>query len=90
MSSKVAPINSKSPINTNSLPTNSKIDRNKPSTSRISFHKSDEHAENKRNEYVEKKKKEDKSKLKAEKDAKKVSESSVSEEIHLVFRVRLT
>lgn len=77
ISSKVAPMNVKSPINTMSM-VNGKIDHQIPSTSRglilLSNHcsKSDERADNRKNENTEKKKKEEKLKQKAEKDARKV------------------
>lgn len=76
ISSKVAPMNVKSPINTMNMV--GKIDHPVPSTSRglilLSNHcsKSDERADNRKNENTEKKKKEEKLKQKAEKDARKV------------------
>lgn len=77
ISSKVAPMNVKSPINTMSM-VGGKMDHPIPSTSRglilLSNHcsKTDERADNRKNENTEKKKKEEKLKQKAEKDARKV------------------
>ncbi len=88
ISSKVAPMNVKSPINTMSMVAG-KLDHPIPSTSRglilLSNHnsKSDERADNRKNENTEKKKKEEKLKQKAEKDARKEEKRLAKEEERL-------
>ncbi|KAJ6646021.1 hypothetical protein Bhyg_01230 [Pseudolycoriella hygida] len=84
ISSKVAPMNSKSPINTMNM-VGSKMDHPIPSTSRglLLLGKSDERADNRKNENTEKRKKEEKLKQKAEKDARKEEKRQAKEDERL-------